>query len=198
MNSKESFNHAISTEHCINGNEVYKIIEINPDRSWKMMISRHQIDPVIIGLQNITANSLKNVNIIFNTVKQSTICRGKPAEKEQRSTQFRLLQEWNLQDSPNIERRVSSKKCNGILSFTALSDVCPTCIHSREKGNKEPVIPDETIMTILFPNATEEMINHLKEQSKLCKSNKDLRGNKWERETIRIALRLWNRSPQVS
>ena len=35
MNSKESFKHAISTGHCINGNEVYKIIEINPDRSWK-------------------------------------------------------------------------------------------------------------------------------------------------------------------
>ena len=59
------------------------------------MICGHQIDPVTIGLQNITANSLKNENIILNTVKQSTICRGKPAEKEQRSTQFRLLQEWN-------------------------------------------------------------------------------------------------------
>ena len=202
MNSKEILKFAQPTGHCINGNEVFKTIEINNDRSWKFVISGQEIEPVLIGLDTITANTVKQVNIIFNTVKQCSICRGKEAEKEQKSTQFRLLQEWGLNDSCSIERRVSSRKCNRILNFNARSSVCPTCKKSGEKGHhasgNTEEITEEKMISQLFPNASDEMINHLKEQSKICQSTKDPRGNRWERDTIRIALNMWNRSPQVT
>ena len=198
MNSKEILKYALSTGHCINGNEVLKIIEIDNDRSWKFMISGQEVEPDIIGLNNITANTVKQVNTIFNTVKQTTICRGKKVEKEKKSTQFRLLQEWSVNGSCSIERRVSSRKCKRILNFTARSSVCPTCMKSGEKGHHASGITEEKILSQLFPNASDETLNHLKEQSKICQLRKDPKGNRRERDTIRIALNLRNRSPQVS
>ena len=88
ISSKGTLKYAVSTGHYINGNEIYKTIEIHPDRSWNIVISGHEIDPVIIGLQNMRASTLKNVKIMFNTVKKAPICKGKPAEKDQQSTQF--------------------------------------------------------------------------------------------------------------
>ena len=200
MNSKDSLKFAISSGHCISHADICKIIEINSDSSWKLFISEHEVDPKIIGLQNITCNTCSNVKTLFNTVKQASICRGKPAKKDQRSSKYRIIQEWNICGQERIECRISSRKCQHFLSFMALSDVCPVCSSSRdsiESGSKES-ISDEEMFQQLFPGASEQMLNHFREQSKRCKLKKDPRANRWERDTISLALSLWNRSPQVT
>ena len=67
-------------------------------------------------------------------------------------------------------------------------------IHS---GSKEP-ISDEDMFQQLFSGASEQMLNHLREQIKSYKLKKDPRANRWDRDTISLALPLWNRSPQVT
>ena len=56
-------------------------------------ISEHEVDRKIIGMQNITCNKGSSVKTIFNIVKQASICRGKLAKKDQRSSKYRIIQE---------------------------------------------------------------------------------------------------------
>ena len=192
MKSNKNVKYAVPSGDCISQNDVLKIIEIQEDMSWRLIISGHEVDPNIIGLQNVLCKTKVEVRILFNTVKQACICRGKKLENDQRSSQYRVVQEWNVCDETTIETRISSRKCHKVLSFTAISEVCPICSATRDyvQGEQTEAMSDEEMFNKLFPDASESMMNHLRDQSKRCKYNKDPRGHRWDKETIRIALSL--------
>ena len=196
----ENLRYAISTGECINNNEVLKVVELETNGLWHVLVSGHVVDLNILGLQNIKSDTYLNVQIIFNTVKKTKLCRGRTAQKGEQSTNFRIVQEWNKCHESTGELRLSSRKCNKLLSFTALSEACPACylIKRCEKNEPKKACSDDDMLNKLFPGAGEQMIEHLREQSRRCRYTKDPRGYRWEKETIRIALSLWNRSPEVS
>ena len=44
-----------------------------------------------------------------------------------------------------------------------------------------------------FPGASDIMLKMLKQQSEICKHDKDSRTRRWDKDIIQIALTLWNR-----
>ena len=190
----------IGSGYCVNNNEVLKIIEIDDDKKWKFIVSGHEVESSIIGMpQCITCESYLNAKIIFNTVKQAKVCMGREVEKDKRSSRFRIVQEWNVRDANTTKIRSTSRNCQRVLLFSAISEACPNCYNTKDYVSikQKDKLSDDEMFNKLFPGACDTMRKHLHEQSQRCRNDKDPRCHRWDKETIRIALSLWNRSPQV-
>lgn len=202
MNDNGTSKYALSSGYCINNNEVLKILEIEKNRNWKFSMCGKEIDPSIIGLSGITCNTVLSVNILFNTIKQTKLCKGKTAEAGQNSTRFRIVQEWSAcGDENSNEARISSRNCQRVVSFVDYAGACHACANIRKPvANEKDVetdVQDNDLLDQLFPGANQQMLNIIKQQSHICKSNKDPRSRRWDKDILQVSLTLWNRSPQA-
>ena len=65
-----------------------------------------------------------------------------------------------------------------------------------EEDNNMPC--DDTMLNILFPNASIEMLDFFRTQSKCCRNEvagRDSRGRRWPKSVLSLALSLWIASP---
>lgn len=124
MNCTDSMKYGLMTGQCVNKMEIMKVLEIKPDKTWKLFIAGRQVDISIIGLSDMTCNSYQSVKIIFHTVRLATICRGKVVNRKLSSRKYSYVQEWSTcGDENNNELRLTSKKCLSVLSFAATRHV---------------------------------------------------------------------------
>ena len=68
-----------------------KIIEIKPDRSFKIYIGGREVNTSDIGLSNMAAHTYLNVKIILNTVKQARLCGDKIVHHKTGAKKFRYM-----------------------------------------------------------------------------------------------------------
>ena len=200
MKANDKLKFGIGSGYCVNKNEVLKIIEIYDDKKWKFIVAGHEVEPDVIGMpQSVTCETYLNAKIIFNTVKQAQICIGREEEKNKRSSRFRIVQEWNVSDENIVKVRSTSRKCQRVLLFSAISEACPNCYNTKDyvPSKHKDTRSDDEMFNKLFPGACDTMRKHLQDQSKCCRNNKDPCCHSRDQETIRIAMPLWNRSPQV-
>ena len=203
--SDSNIKYSIYTGYCVNKNEQLKSVTIKADKSFDVTVGGIFIDLPIIGLQNMKINSINDAKIVFNTVKQAKVCRGKLVSSKRNTTKFSIVQEWFKHGEENsLELRLSAGKCQGVLSFTSYFDTCSTCqahtftTNTCNKAESAENINKEEMLKSLFPGASDIMINMLTIQSKICESSaKDNRSRRWTKDIIQVALTFWNRSPKA-
>lgn len=120
--------YSVHTGYHINRNEQFKSVIIKPDKSFEVTVGCIFIKLSVIGLQDMKINSINDAKIVFNTVKQARVCRGKLVASKLNTTKLSLVQEWYIHgDKTSMELRLSAGRCQGVVSFTAYYDTCPTC-----------------------------------------------------------------------
>ena len=87
----DSCKYGVMTGHFVNKIQIMKIVEIKPDRTFTVYIGGRGIKHTDIGLTNIDANTYLSVKMIFNTVKQARLCKGKPVENKINVTKSRYV-----------------------------------------------------------------------------------------------------------
>lgn len=87
----DSCKYGIVTGQYVNRIQVMKILEIKPDRTFTVNVGEREIKHSDIGLVNIAANSYLHVKIIFHTIKQARLCKGKPVENKMNATKSRYV-----------------------------------------------------------------------------------------------------------
>ena len=100
-------------------------------------------------------------------VKQAKVCIGREVEKYKRWSRFRIVQEWNVRDENTTKMRSTSRNCQRVLLFSAISEACPNCYNTKDyvPSKQKDKLSDDEMANELFPGACDTMKKHLHEQN---------------------------------
>lgn len=195
----------IYSGYTVNNQKQTKSVCINRDQTPTVCVGENHVLLNDLGLGGLKINTLEDAQILFNTVKQTRVCLGKVVHKDIKGTRKHILQYWTKSGDENqIEYRLSSRKCKGVVNFTAYGSTCSSC-KNQSLCQEQPcnVQPFDTtnklpVLKSLFPGCSELMLKLLTAQSNICNElEKDPRRRRWDKEVVQVCLTLWNRSPQA-
>lgn len=81
----------------------------------------------------------------------------------------------------------TSRKCHGVVSFFATSDMCSTCSHQKRiASNIDDNATFEDMLRTHFEGASDLMLTMLKQQRQICLNSRDPRSRRWDKEIIQV------------
>ena len=180
----------LPTGYCVNRNEILKVVEIQPDKSYKLSVGGRDVNAQEIGLEGVTMDTHFSVRIVFNTFKQCTVCQGKSVDSKTDAKKFSVVQEWCQKgDENSLMLRLTARKCHGVIPFTTRSVTCGSC--SKQRTPDPPLQNTESTEDLfkrLFPSANDLMLNFLQLQSQMSCDDTDKRNRKWNKEIIQVSF----------
>ena len=216
--SSNSVSYSCYSDYKVNSHDYMKTVTVDvTTRDIDLTLGGKSVPLQDICLTGVKVNDHVDTELVFNTVRKSRVCCGKPVESKQKAPKNSLVQGWLVPGDENQQMRVTARNCQVIAAFTSFSSVCKNCqrqdvnntnqTKQRQEVNKTHQTKPKTIecddkqvLASLFPSANELTLKFLKAQSEVCKgvsSNADPRSRKWDNEIIQVCLAMWNRSPQT-
>ena len=187
-NCENTSRFGLATGYCVNRNEILKVIEVQPDKSYKLSVGGRDVHVQEIGLEGLTLDTYSCIKTVFNTFKQCTICQGKSVDSKIDAKKFNVVQEWSQKgDENSLMLRLTARKCHGAIPFTAKSVTCNSCSNQRTPDPPaENTESTEDLFKRLFPDANDLMLNFLQLQSQMSCDDADKRSRRWNKEIIQV------------
>lgn len=190
-----------------NGHHVYKKIIFRNNGTWELYIGNKKIELQKMHIADCYQLNTVSIDSIFQCVKEINLCAGISFNRPLFISRYRIHESWQKEnDSPM--QTVRSVLCLKVIPFNAKVPHCKTCkkMTLTTPQDKENVNPseneDNTVASNkskldeikkLFPNASEQMLELMVEQSKNV--GKHPKGRRWSEKFIGVCLQLYNRSP---
>ena len=210
--NKHSHTHTIQndTQIYVNGFPVIKTVTLSTAGKIDLNVGCQSVELSCLGLPDNLLTTPLSLKLILSVIKDARVCEGKEVSRNTAG-----YERWTIEGNEDTKIRKRSPKCQTLLPMFSKMSLCTLCHYVRNKvlpyNDEDDNLPcgetndeddnltgDETMLHLLFPNATTDMLDIIRTQSKCCRSElagTDSRGRRWPKSFLSLALSIWIASP---